>query len=345
MWTRIRQLFGGSSRDLPAPAPVAATPMAPPPRATAGRASPSRSDVRTDSTTLLPARLVGFLEQFTSRAEPMAAEDLAGDDILFLEGLIRRLEAAQLEVAMLPDVTLRLTEMLRHGDVPVTQYVALINKDASLSIEVLKAANSAFYANTARTSSLHEAVMRIGLTRLQSILMLTLMKTRVLKAGTLRAHAELMIDMSLPLASLAGAVARSTHGPADLCFMRGMLLHVEHLMVLGTISETSKEHRAIITPSTDALLLAFHRAGADVRRALAHAWGIEDILLKWADDGDGVDYDGLRVALVRRWLRQPLPQVAGVHPDLLEDLLSHVAPRVQEPQDDTDTDTPEELSA
>jgi hypothetical protein len=58
-----------------------------------------------------------------------------------------------------------------------------------------KAANSAFYAHTARTSSLHEAIMRIGLTRLQSILMLTLLKSRVLKAGSLRAHAELLIDM------------------------------------------------------------------------------------------------------------------------------------------------------
>lgn len=345
MWTWIRQLFGGSSPDLTAPAPAAAIPVEPAPRATPRRGPASLSDVRVDSTTLLPARLVDFLEQFASGAEPMPAEELSGHDILFLEGLVRRLEAAQLEVAMLPDVTLRLTDMLRRGDVPVTQYVALINQDASLSIEVLKAANSAFYANTARTNSLHEAVMRIGLTRLQSILMLTLMKTRVLKAGTLRGHAELMIDMSLPLASLAGAVTRSMHGPIDLCFMRGMLLHVEHLMVLGTISETSKEHRAVITPSTGALLLAFHRAGADVRRALAHGWGIEDILIRRQDDGDRVDYDGLRLALIRRWLRQPLPALDTVTPDLLEDLLSHVAPRVKEKPPESDVETAQKLSA
>jgi hypothetical protein len=298
-----------------------------------------------DSATLLPARLVDFLEQLTSSAEPMAAEELADDDILFLEGLIRRLEKAQLEVAMLPDVTLRLTEMLRRGDVPVTQYVSLINQDASLSIEVLKAANSAFYANSARTNSLHEAVMRIGLTRMQSILMLTLMKARVLKAGSLRAHAELLIDMSLPLASLASAIARSTNGPSDLCFMRGMLLHVEHLMVLGTISETSKEHRAVITPSTGALLLAFHRTGADIRRALAHGWGIEDILLRREDDGDHVDYDGLRLALVSRWLRQPAPPLESIDGDLLDDLLSHVAPRVKEQAPDTGETSPETLPA
>jgi hypothetical protein len=33
--------------------------------------------------------------------------------------LVRRLEAAKLEMAMLPEATVRLTEMLRHGDVPI----------------------------------------------------------------------------------------------------------------------------------------------------------------------------------------------------------------------------------
>jgi hypothetical protein len=127
--------------------------------------------------------------------------------------------------------------------------------------------------------------------------------------------------------------------------MRGMLLHVEHLMVLGTISDTSREHRAIITPSTGALLLAFRRAGADVRRALAHGWGIEDILLRREDDGDRVDYDGLRLALVRRWLRQPLPVLDSVDPDRLDDLLSHVAPRVKEQREEPDANATEKLSA
>jgi HD-like signal output (HDOD) protein len=224
--------------------------------------------------------------------------------------------------------------MLRHGNVPVTQYATLINQDASLSIEVLKAANSAFYAGSTRTNSLHEAVMRIGLTRLQSILMLSLMKTRVLKAGTLRAHAELLIDLSMPMASAAGGVAKWTGSPVDLCFMRGMLLHVEHLMVLGTISDTSREHRAVITPSNGAVLLAIERAGMEVRRALAHGWGLEDILIPYEGDGDRVNYAALRRALICRWLRQPLPTLDGIEADQLQRLMNHVAPRVKEPRPD-----------
>ena len=132
--------------------------------------------------------------------------------------------------------------------------------------------------------------------------------------------------------------------PGRQTFGRALRQEVEHLMVLGTISETSKEHRAVITPSTGALLLAFQRSGPDVRRALAHGWGIEDILLRRDDDGDRVDYDGLRLALACRWLRRPLPRIESIAEDFLEDLLSHVAPRVKEapPADDA---APEKLSA
>jgi hypothetical protein len=77
-----------------------------------------------------------------------------------------------------------------------------------------------------------------------------------------------------------------------------MLMHVEHLLVLGTIGDTSREHRAVITPSTGALLLAFARSGSDVRHSLAYGWGLEDILLRRPEDSDTVDYAALRLALI-----------------------------------------------
>jgi hypothetical protein len=292
----------------------------------------ARETPRVENGALLTKSQTEFVKGLAAPVSLPAPEDLTHDDILFLEGLIRRLEAAQLEVAMLPQATLRLTGMLRRGDVPVAQYSELINKDTSLSMEVLKAANSAFYGGSARTTGLDEAIMRIGLTRLQGILMLALMRSRVLKAGTLRAHAEVLMDMALPLGSCAAALARATGGPADLCFMRGMLLHVEHLVILGTLSETSKEHRAVITPTTGALLLALDRSGRETRHALAHGWSLEDILIGRENDDDCTDYAALRAAVVARWLRHPLPEVPGISPQLLERIMAPVAPRVPEPE-------------
>ena len=335
MWTTLKRLLG--SNDT-ATETAAASPLRPVAAAApASSAPPSKLGAPpvvepTGAGSLLSNRLIEFVDHLASPPPLIQPEDLSSDDILFLEGLVRRLQRAQLEIAILPEVTVRLTDMLRHGDVPVAQYVELLGQDNALSIEVLKTANSALYANAARTTSLHEAVMRIGLTRLQGILMLSLMKTRVLKAGTLRGHAELLIDMALPLAACATAVGKARGSPVDLCFMRAMLLHVEHLLILSTISDTAREHRAVIVPSTGALMLAFERSGADVRSSLALGWALEEILLHEDGDPDRVDYAAVRRAVVCRWLRRPLPELEGVSPEILERTLANIAPRVPAPE-------------
>jgi hypothetical protein len=333
MWTTLKRLLGSKHGATDGVVPVVVHPD-PTPAVTAPTKAAHASEPVRGGGPRLSNRLIEFIDHLASPPPLVPPEDLTADDILFLEGLIRRLERAQLEVAVLPEVTVRLTEMLRQSDVPVSRYVELLRQDNALSIEVLKAANSALYANAARTNSLHDAVMRIGLTRLQGILMLSLMKARVLKAGTLRGHAELLIDMALPLAACATTVGKATGSAVDLCFMRAMLLHVEHLLILSTISDTGREHRAVITPTTGALMLAFARSGAEVRSSLALGWALEEILLHEEGEPDGVDYAGIRRAVVCRWLRRPLPELDGVAPDVLERALAHVGPRVPEPEPD-----------
>ena len=334
MWTTLKRIMG-SKYGIYDAAPAVLRPLSTTRDEHASPANPPGTEAASGGPRL-SNRLIEFIDHLTSPPPLVAPEDLTPDDILFLEGLVRRLRSAQLEVAVLPEVTVRLTEMLRQSEVPIGQYVDLLGKDNALSIEVLKTANSALYANAARTSSLHEAVMRIGLTRLQGILMLSLMKARVLKAGTLRGHAELLIDMALPLAACATAIGKATGSPVDLCFMRAMLMHVEHLLILSTISDTGREHRAVITPSTGALMLAFERSGADVRSSLALGWALEEILLREGGDPDHVDYTAVRRAVVCRWLRRPLPQLDGVAPDVLERALANIGPRVPEQEPTVD---------
>jgi hypothetical protein len=81
-------------------------------------------------------------------AAPIAHFD--GHDLQFLGGIGKRMRGGALQIAMLPDASLRLSELLRQGDRPIAQYVDLISKDAALSVEVLRVANSAAYAAAAR---------------------------------------------------------------------------------------------------------------------------------------------------------------------------------------------------
>jgi HD-like signal output (HDOD) protein len=195
-------------------------------------------------------------------------------------------------------------------------------------VEVLKAANAAVYG-AVTTTSLHEAVMRIGLSRLQSVLMLAHLKARILKGSPLfRRNGELLLELSLPLGFIASRIAR-VNSAADVRFVRGMLMHVEHVIILGALGDMSRERRTGLAPSVEALHQAFVRFGPDIRGAVASAWKLSEVLVG-EEDADSVrdEYDGLRQALVCRWLGRPLPTLARVDDQDLEATLAHVEPRV-----------------
>jgi hypothetical protein len=275
-------------------------------------------------TELLTSDQVEFLEGFTALPAVRPLDDFVKDDRLFLAGIAKRMRGRELEVLMLPEASLQLSEMLRQGDRPIAQYVELVDKDPSLSVEVLRTANSALYAGSAPTSSLQQAVMRVGLARLQSILMVTLLKSRVLKLGALQSKASLFLELALPVGYVASQVAKARKKPTDPCFMKGMLLHVEHLVILGLVNDIGREHRTTLSLSTPAILQSFARFGQEIRETVATSWKLTQLLLPGGEDGDDTDYQALRDAVICRWLGNPLPQIAGVSPDLLEAVVSHV---------------------
>lgn len=321
----ISSLFG--SRESAAPVRV------PPPAhkretASAVRHATPRPEPPARSASLA-ADQVDFLIGLVDPPEPRPLDELPLDDRLFLVGIRKRCHSRKFDVAVLPEAAIKLGEMIRKTDTPVANYVALLDTDPALSVEVLKAANSAAYMGASNTTSLHEAVRRIGLNRLQSLLIMTHLTAKVLRGGAFHGTAELITDLSLTLSGLASKLARGRMTKPDLCFMRGTLLHVEHLVVLGTIADVSRDARRSVTPSVLALHQAFATYGPGIRQALGVAWKLEEVLSGGADETDLVDeYAGLRRALIWRWIGRPLPSLPGVDDGRLADVLWQIPPRV-----------------
>ena len=169
--------------------------------------------------------------------------------------------------------------------------------------------------------------MRVGLARLQSVLMVTLMRSRVLKLGALQSHADACLDLAMPIGYVASAVARLRKKPADACFIRGMLLHVEHLLILGLVPEIARDTRLSLTVSPRAVLQAFVHFGRDIRHTAAKAWNLTDLMFT-AGDSDDTDYALLRMAIVSRWLGGPIPAIPGVVPEALQAVMNEVPLRV-----------------
>lgn len=80
--------------------------------------------------------------------------------------LLRRLESGY-SLPVLSVVAIRLVELASDEDCSVNDLVALIEKDPSLAIRLLKVANSAFFKTAEPATTLRQAVIRIGFQQLR----------------------------------------------------------------------------------------------------------------------------------------------------------------------------------
>lgn len=267
-----------------------------------------------------------FLDSLVHPPGIIPIDDLAPDDRAFVAGVLKRWHKRELALPVMPAAALRLSQLLRDG-AKASDFAALIEQDPSLGVEVLRVANSPMYPSARPVTSLKEAVIRIGLTRLQAILMTSHLKARVLKGGAFKMEAQCLLELGLPIAILASRVARRHDADQDTCFMRGVLMHVEHLVVVSSVQEVSRELRRVITPSSDALHQALCRFGRDVREAVASAWSLTDLLLGTANEPDiAGEYGDLRQALVHHWTGRPLPRVEGIEPAALARAVADLQP-------------------
>ncbi len=315
----LTRLFGGRDRHAqtlvsPATSTGRAVPMTPAERPEGVRGTPRLRPVE-----------IEFLDAFLAPPEVRPLDELPVDDRLFIAGIRNRWHTRRLELPVLAQTSLKLRELLRRGDVAVPRYAELLERDSALTVEVLKAANSLLLGAATPVTGTADAVVRIGLQRLETILLLAQLKSKVLKGGPIQVLGDTLVQMAMPLGLLSSRLASSSGEAPDLAFTRGTLLHVEHLVIIGALSDVSSDHKRALSPSVTALHQAFTEYGPEIRAAVARSWGLEDMLIG-GDAADGLmrHYAEMRSALACHWLQRPLPTVSGVDPMVLHDFLTRV---------------------
>jgi HD-like signal output (HDOD) protein len=314
------KLFGAGRDDAPENT-VPARPVVRP-SATHTKANPPAPGER------LSANDQEFLTGFLTPPGLHTLDTLPPDDRLFLAGIRHRLHTRELDLPVLPEAAIKLRGLLQKSDVATAQFVELLEQDSALSIEVLKSANSMAFARGAAVQSIHDAVVRIGLNRLEGILLLSQLRSKVMKAGALRRVGELVAELSAPLSHVAATQARLSGTNAHAAYTRGTLLHVEHLVILAMVSTVSREHGRPLHPSTSALHQAFEQFGPDIREAVAKAWQLDDLLIGGSDaETLRLEYEMLRQAVVRRWLGYEPVAIDGEASGTLDAAIADIRPR------------------
>ncbi|NRD73071.1 HDOD domain-containing protein [Shewanella sp. VB17] len=86
-----------------------------------------------------------------------------------LASLLNKLKNDELVLPTLPEVAMRIQEVVSQPDSSPKQVAEIIGQDAAISARMIKVANSALYRRGAKAENVNGAVSRIGLTQIKTI--------------------------------------------------------------------------------------------------------------------------------------------------------------------------------
>jgi HD-like signal output (HDOD) protein len=199
----------------------------------------------------------------------------ASSEAAGLLGLLeQRLQAGQLELPMLSHVAAQVMDLCEDEDCDPRKLAELVQRDVSLSGNVLRLTNSALYSAREPVVSVQQAIWRIGTATLRSVALASAVQSKVFDVP---GH-ETRLQEVWRHCTLAGAwareIARARRKNSEGAYLCGMLHDVGKPIVLQEAVATARAARLPLTGDAreHCMQVLHERVGA---RLIAH-WKLPD---------------------------------------------------------------------
>ena len=127
------------------------------------------------------------------------------------------------ELPVLPEVAAQLLKLTGDVDCEVSDIVALIKRDQSLTSHLLRISNSVRYSTGVTVSSIQQAVARLGLLCVREIVVLISCQCKIFDVPDFEAHVRQSFRRSLATAAFAQEIARVRRMNVEEAFLSGLL--------------------------------------------------------------------------------------------------------------------------
>ena len=225
---------------------------------------------------ILPQEGVTFLHALLNTDEPLTDLQLfSSKDRAFISNSIRKIRENSFEIPMLPNAVIRTQELLSNPMVEASAFIDVIKEDPTLSVELLRLANSSYLGFSYPTLDLQQAIIRIGFGQLHGLVTMLSLRSRILQGGYFKNEVKWVMELSLATAKLCQQLAQELEMPPGEAFTLGLLHHIEFLVILGEASQNSGKSLGG-TVSRDAVLETSRRLGASLHERIASSWGFGD---------------------------------------------------------------------
>ncbi len=193
------------------------------------------------------------------------------------------------ELPVLPVTTQKVLSMMSDPDVSIEKIKRLISADPGLATKILKVANSAFYGSYRNIQNLTQAILRLGLNAVRSIVVATSMKNVYKRFGLTE---KLIWEQMIGAALAANIIARHTRlsDPED-AFLGGLLHDIGKVVLNNEHPEKFAEVMERVyndgMPFSVAELEVFSFSHRKVGAAVVKKWGfpenLERLILHFED--------------------------------------------------------------
>jgi putative nucleotidyltransferase with HDIG domain len=229
-------------------------------------------------------------------------------------------------------VAVKLQQMLARRDFRIDEIIDMISEDQSLASQVLRVANSSYYAGLSSISTIKDAVVRLGAQEVANMVMMASQYELFHSENEyLNTTMQKLWDHSLACATGAKWLAKKT-GYVNLAaesFMGGLLHDIGQLALLKVLDDIYRNKGTKAVFSETLINEVLDRMHEDVGYRLMKSWSLPEAYCSIAINHHKENLDGNDILLIIVRLADKACKKTGKspHPDPTLSLIS--APEVQ----------------
>lgn len=216
------------------------------------------------------------------------------------DALDRLINRGECELPVLPEVASQLLRMTSNVDCDVSEIVALIRRDQSLTSHLLRTANSPRYSTGVTVSSVQQAVARLGLLCIREVVVLISCQCRIFDLPEFFSDVRDSFRRSLATAAFSQEIARVRRTNVEEAFLSGLLHDAGRPVLLQALSDCRRLHGMVVSDDEVRRAADQHRIAMGTR--LVRSWELSSRIaeaVEYQDSPSGAPTCAAQAATVR----------------------------------------------
>ncbi len=167
--------------------------------------------------------------------------------IEIIQEVIRKIQSEEMTLPVLPNIVLEIEELINNPDSTTNEMVKVLERDAVISVSLIKLANSPVYRGAGKITNVAQAVPRLGMKEVRNLV--AAIANKALYKTDKKEFKDLMEkqwnhSLACAYCSLSIAKTQSLNDP-EKYFLMGLVHDVGKVMLFRAVSEMTQRQDSV----------------------------------------------------------------------------------------------------